>query len=71
MQTTRREFLKQASAVAVAGTATAASSPGARAAGAAAGPSEQLTVGFIGTGRQGTNLLNAFVLQPDVRVAWV
>lgn len=61
----RREFVRRAGAAAVAPTIISATALGR--AGRAA-PAERLRAGFIGTGGQGTGLLNGFLSQPDVQV---
>src|SRR5687767_6039177 len=74
-ETTRRDFLKQtgslvagAAALSLAGRA-AAEEKDAKAAGAPSG--DKIVLGLIGPGGQGMNLLNSFVRQSDVEVAWV
>src|SRR5437773_6415450 len=64
--TTRREFLKQTGKVTVTGAALAVGpSLG------VAGANDKLVLGVIGPGGMGTHLLDSFVRQPDVEIAWV
>src|SRR5437588_3771584 len=63
-QFNRRQFLKTTAAVSL-GTPLILSSSWAA---ARKGPSDRITLGFIGTGTQGRGLLNNFLNQPDTEV---
>ncbi len=60
---TRRQFLKTASAAAVAAPLVM-SLPAA----GQKGPNDRITLGFIGTGTQGRGLMQNFLNQPDTQV---
>ena len=64
--TTRRQFLKDTGKATVASAALAVG-PSLHAAGA----NEKIVLGIIGPGGMGTHLLDSFVRQPDVEIAWV
>ncbi len=65
-QSNRRDFLKHTS-VTLAGAAALSWARPVR----AASPNEQIVAGIVGPGGMGMNLLNSFVRQPDVSVAYV
>jgi len=67
MPSTRRDFLRQAGAVAVAGAASTTLTPDARGAGA----NDRFTVGFIACGGQAKGLMHALSSHKDVDVAWL
>ena len=64
----RREFLRSSLGAAPALTAAITAS-NYRALAAPKGPNDQIVMGFIGVGGQGTSRLREFMKQPDVRVA--
>jgi predicted dehydrogenase len=67
MPTTRRDFLRQAGAVAIAGAASSTLTREARAASA----NDRFTVGFIACGGQAKGLMHAVSNHKDVDVAWL
>jgi len=67
-KTTRRTFLSQTGLVA-AGLTLGANSVSTPSYAGIAGANEKIRVGFIGIGNRGSQLLNLFMLQPDVEVA--
>src|SRR4051812_31121888 len=74
MPSTRREFLKQAGAVAAVGTAAASYARPAWAAAAPpnpAGANERFTIAVIGPGGQGTSVMTRMLETKHVDVAWV
>jgi hypothetical protein len=64
-QLARRQFLKLTSAASLTAPLILSS---AWADSARKGPSDRITLGFIGTGTQGRGLLNNFLNQPDTQV---
>ncbi len=67
-KTTRREFITKTS-LATAGMALGASSLSASAYNRISGANDKINVGFIGLGNRGSQLLELFMDQPDVRIA--
>lgn len=68
LSASRRDFLKQAGATAVALALPTIIPASALGADGATAPSERLTLGFIGLGKQGNFLLDAFLHQEGTQV---
>src|SRR3954462_3995471 len=68
MKPSRRRFLKLTAATAIAGPMIVRPSAVCRAADGTPPPSERITLGFIGVGKQGTNHLGAMVRRSDINI---